>query len=458
MNSRLSIRVRVASGAAGLAGAVIVLFAFAVYAHMRAELFEEVDLELRDFGARVAGDPEAWRGAGNPFHPRIHVVTARLAETGATKAPSWEDAVPAPLADMANGEVLTWRTELDAWRVLSAGSVGGRRLVAYDLEEVDDVLSELVLVCLVGGGILISAASVVGWWWSGRVLGPVRELTRAAEAIDAEGLHRRVPLPAADDELRRLGEVLNAMLERIEAGFLQARRFTADASHELRTPLTIMRGELDRLLREKEVSPAFESRLLRVQESTARLQRLTESLLMLARLDASVEGGLAMADLDFSLLVGEACEDGALLAEVRAVALEVNLAAGIRVRGNAEGLRRVVLNLLDNATRYNRPDGRVWCRLAVEADGVCLRVANTGPGIEESVRGRLFQRFMRGDDARTSGGHGLGLALSHEIARAHGGELRLSEPSRADYTEFVLLLPCAGLPGAAGQSRFSLVS
>lgn len=192
------------------------------------------------------------------------------------------------------------------------------------------------------------------------------------------------------------------MLARIESGFLQSRRFTADASHELRTPLTIMSGELERLLHADGLPAEFEVRLLRVQEATARLQRLTEDLLLLARLDASVP-----TDPNF-------------------------------VRADADGLKRVVLNLLDNATRYNRPAGRVWCRLPTDSDDVFLAVGNTAPGIPEDIRSHLFQRFMRGGTARAAGGHGL--ALAYEISRAHGRELRLVETAGPDTTDFVLKL------------------
>lgn len=440
MNTRWPIRFRLAAGAAALAGLVVVLFAVAVYAHMRAELFEEVDLELQSYAAKVAGLSLTEKNIPLPAHTRIVAVGVLTDES----APSADGVLDAGLLtaalDHAQRRPFIWRSEERAWRSLWVEAGAGRYVLAYDLEEVDDVLRELIVVCLVGALTLITLAAAAGWWWSGRVLEPVRALKEAAEEIDAGALHRRVPLPEAEDELRRLGEVLNAMLARIESGFLQSRRFTADASHELRTPLTIMSGELERLLRAEGLPAEFEVRLLRVQEATARLQRLTENLLLLARLDASVPTEPKFGRVDLSSLVREACEDGAILAEARGVLLETEVTEGIWVRADVDGLKRVVLNLLDNATRYNRPTGRVWCRLTTDSDDVLLAVGNTGPGIPENLRAHLFQRFMRGDTARAAGGHGLGLALAYEISRAHGGELRLVENATSDVTEFVLKL------------------
>lgn len=440
MNSRWPIRIRLAAGAAALAGLVVVLFAFAVYAHMRAELFEEVDLELKSYAAKVAGISVSDKNTTLPSHTRIVAVGLLTGDLALSEDGALDSGLLTATLDHAQRRPFIWRSEEHAWRSLWVEASGGRYVLAYDLEEVDDVLSELIVVCLVGAITLITLAAAAGWWWSGRVLEPVRALKEAAEEIDAGALHRRVPLPEAKDELRRLGEVLNAMLARIESGFLQSRRFTADASHELRTPLTIMSGELERLLHADGLPYEFEARLLRVQEATARLQRLTENLLLLARLDASVPTDPKFGRVDLSALVREACEDGAILAEARGVLLETEVTEGIWVRADVDGLKRVVLNLLDNATRYNRPSGRVWCRLTTDSDDVLLSVGNTGPGIPDNLRAHLFQRFMRGDTARAAGGHGLGLALAYEISRAHGGELRLVENVAPDATEFVLKL------------------
>jgi len=437
MMTRLPLRARLAVGSASLAAVAIALFAVAVYLHMRAELFEEADLEISSYVENHARDP----GGLIEGHFRIRALLI-------PSPPALPDAVSvfdvelvqtvlaAPIHDSR-----TWHQGETRWRGLWVPTSQGRLIVLYNLEELDEVLNELLVVCFAGVLVLIGLAAVSGWFWAGRALAPVLALQHAAESIHADSLHRRVPVPPARDELRRLAEVINAMLGRIETSFVQSRRFTADASHELRTPLTILRGELDRLLHQDALPPDHEARLLRMQENVGRLQRLTENLLLLARLDAHSPDSCPTNSIDFSALVAEAAEDGALLAEAHGTRLQLDLAPSLRLAGDTDNLRRAVLNLLDNATRYNRPSGSVWMRLVSKNNYAVLTVENTGPGISPELRSRLFQRFARGDAARSSGGHGLGLALTAEIARAHGGELRLADATAPDRTEFILTLP-----------------
>lgn len=441
MNSRWPIRLRVAFGAAAMACVATALFALAVYAHMRLELLEEADLEIAAYADRIDGLGEGEPGSFSVVHPRVVLVWPASATFETEPDPRSRAAMAGAPANREGGKApSTWRTAEGGWRGRWATGPGGQCLIAYELDEVDDILRELWAVNLVAGLLLAAVAAVVGWWWSGKVLQPVLVLSQVAKEIHAGALDRRLPLPLARDEIRHLAEVLNGMMERIDQGFQQARRFTADASHELRTPLTIMRGELDRLLQAGQLTADQEGRILHLQEATARLQRLVENLLLLARLDATVAPKQAASKVDFSALVREACEDGAILAEAFGLTLEVEIASGVEAVGEADHLRRVVLILLDNATRYNRPEGRVRCRLEA-APGCCvLVVGNTGPGIASALRERVFQRFMRGDPARVAGGHGLGLALAYEMIRAQGGTLRLVEPAVDDWTEFEVRL------------------
>ncbi len=450
MLARSSLRFRFALGAVGLACLIVALFATGTFLHIRAEQFEEVDLELAAEARHLAdafagGDLAATRS----YQPWIGLAVldpeGRLLRPPERLPAALLPEAVSRLASQLGARPRTVHLPDAAWRVALYPAGPGHLLIGYDLAEVHDILNELAVAYLVGTLLVVALAAAGAWWLSGRLLAPMARLTHAAEAIDIHRLAQRVPVPATRDELQRLAQVLNAMLARLEAGVAQARRFSADASHELRTPLTIMRGELDRLLHSAELAPAHESRLLRLQEATGRLQRITETLLLLARLDAGAPPS-APARLDFSALVREAGEDAALLAEGTALHLEIVVEPGLDAPGDAGQLRRLTLNLLDNAIRYNHPSGRVTCRLARVGGRLELRVANTGPGLPPELRARLFQRFSRGDAARGAGGHGLGLALAAEIARAHGGELRLASAPAAPLTEFLLVLP--GLPAS----------
>jgi signal transduction histidine kinase len=313
-------------------------------------------------------------------------------------------------------------------------------LVAYDMRRERAhlrLLAAFYLLALpVAGGLSLG----MGWLLAARALAPLGSLTRAAETMAADKLDRRVTIPATRDEIHRLAVVFNCMLDRLERSFCQAQRFTADASHELRTPLAIIRGELDSLLAVNPLDPALEERLISLQEEIARLDRLAEQLLLLAYLDTG-KALAACATVDMTQLVQEACEDADMLATAHDVQLIVDLARGVLTRGEPVMLRRLVLNLLDNATRYNASGGRVRCTLRADDQQVELRVANTGPGIPDDLHEKLFERFTRGASTRVHGGSGLGLALCREIAAMHNGKITLAGPGIPGWTEFLVRLP-----------------
>jgi signal transduction histidine kinase len=245
-----------------------------------------------------------------------------------------------------------------------------------------------------------------------------------------------------NDEIGRHIQVLNAMLDRLQASFDQATRFTADASHELRTPLTILRGEIEQALHETRDTPAQE-RLLSLLEQTSGLQKITDNLLLLARFDAG-KLPLQARRFDFSQLVAEAAEDAGMLATSTRLSIVQRFEPGIEIEGDAVLLRRVLLNLVDNAVRYNRPDGEVEMTLCRSDHSAVFKISNTGDGIPADRAGSLFQRFFRASEDRNSaaGGSGLGLSLCREIVTAHRGHLVLAG-SNAVRTEFVMRLPAA---------------
>ena len=314
-------------------------------------------------------------------------------------------------------------------------------VLAADLHPVQDMVGDLMEQYLLALPFVLLVGAAGSWWFARRALQPVAAITRAAEAITAERLDARLPTPLSDDEIGQLTRVLNAMFDRLQRGFEQATRFTADASHELRTPLTILRGEIEEALRTGSFDSTQEKLLVDLLEQTSGLQKIADNLLLLARFDAG-KSSLVREPIDLSLLVQETVEDAELLASPLKISIHAEVAPGVRVSGDAHLLRRVLLNLIDNAVRYNRPGGEVWLELRREVDEVVLLVANTGSGIPKDRRVELFQRFFRlnADRNRGTGGSGLGLSLCREITVAHGGSIELSR-SDNDRTEFLVRLP-----------------
>ncbi len=314
-------------------------------------------------------------------------------------------------------------------------------LLAADLAAARETIGALLVAYGVALPVVLLVIAGGSWWIARRALAPVAAITAAARAITADKLAARLPAPRAEDEIARLTRVLNDMFDRLERSFAQARRFSADTSHELRTPLTILRGEAEEALRTGGFSAEQEKILISLLEQVGGLQKIADNLLLLSSFDAG-KNPVHLAPIDFTALVSDAAEDAELLAAPAGLKVSADLTPGVRVAGDTVLLRRLLLNLVDNAVRYNHPDGEVHLALRREESAAVLTVANTGPGIPPERRGELFQRFFRlaADRNRATGGSGLGLSLCREIATAHGGRIELVG-SEAGRTEFAVHLP-----------------
>jgi heavy metal sensor kinase len=333
----------------------------------------------------------------------------------------------------------------DRVRVLTMPVVRGGALVqliqvGMPLRRIEDALRRYlqIVLGLVPLGVLLAAAGGAG---IARVaLRPVDEMARTARRITAEALSERIAPRGAGDELDYLAETLNGMLARLEGAFVQLRRFTADAAHELRTPLTVLKGEIEVALR-SERSPAEYRRVLAASlEEVDRLIRVAEDLLLFSRTTA--EAGLRRERLALEPLVLEGLDAGARLAAGRGVSVNLGGSMPAAVRGDAAALGRAVFNLVENAVKYTPPGGRVTLSLEC-GDGLArIAVEDTGIGIDAGDQERIFEPFVRLDEARSreTGGTGLGLAIARSIAVAHGGRVTVQSTPKAG-SRFTLELP-----------------
>ena len=296
------------------------------------------------------------------------------------------------------------------------------------------------LLILVPLGVGLAAAG--GYLMARAALRPVDEMSRAARRIDAEALAWRIAERGTGDELDRLAETLNGMLSRLENTFTEMRRFSADAAHELRTPLTALKGTLEVALRADRTGAEYREALASALEEVDRLVRLSEDLLLLSRATAGPESPRARVDLES--LVLDVASVGARLAKARGVIVRVGDTAPAGVLGDAGGLRRALLNLVENGVKYTPAGGRVQVALAVDDGGAVLTVDDTGPGIDPADAERIFEPFVRLDAARAreTGGSGLGLAIARSIVIAHRGTLTV-ERAPGGGARFVLRLPRA---------------
>ncbi|MEZ5329288.1 MAG: ATP-binding protein [Verrucomicrobiales bacterium] len=283
------------------------------------------------------------------------------------------------------------------------------------------------------------------WLVSGQAIRPIRRIADTAEKVTASGLSQRIAEPGTGDELHRLTVVLNRMLDRLEDGFKQATRFSADASHELKTPLTIMQGELEAALREAPASSPQQRVYVSQLEEVTRLKRIVSSLLLLSRADAG-QLNLTRERIDVSSNFAAICEDAEILADAANITLKSDIEPGLTIMGDRALLQQVFQNLISNAVKYNKPTGSIICRLSRDdsAGNAVFDFENTGDSIPEEDKEKIFRRFHRADAARGRDidGFGLGLNLALEIARAHSGTLVLMK-SDAESTHFRLSIPMA---------------
>jgi signal transduction histidine kinase len=337
----------------------------------------------------------------------------------------------APLADFVPaGSGLTIRTVRrppiaggDAYRVAAATTPTRRGpavvYVAASLEPVTDSINALEALLAVVDPLLLAVVAVMTWFLVGRTLRPVEDIRRRVAAVSAADLSSRVPAPATADEVSRLAQTMNDMLDRLENAGHRQRRFVSDAAHELRTPLATLCAELETAIAHPTTDqPAL---LRRLQRTAARLGRLVEDLLVLATSEEK-QPRRAEVDLD-ELLLGQ-LESFRAASRVR---LEVDRLDGARVAGDPDQIDRVLANLLDNATRH--ASSTVTLRLTTTGAMAELVVANDGAGIPLTDRRRVFERFARVDDARSRdrGGAGLGLSIARRIVENHDGTIEVAD-------------------------------
>lgn len=274
---------------------------------------------------------------------------------------------------------------------------------------------------------LVPLILLAGWWVTSRSLRPISQLSESIRLRQAN--HLRDPLPRSfnGDDIDRLTESFNALTERINRSFQQIRDFTLDASHELKTPLTVMRGELESLLHPDEsLTPHQRESLLSLLEEIQRITRIVDALTLLTKADVGLVT-LARERVALGDLVRECHEDALILAEPGGIQVVLADCTDMTVMGDRDRLRQLLLNLVDNAVKYNRPGGQISISLRTDSADALLVITNTGAGIPGEVQRRIFDRFVRGGDARQNSidGSGLGLSIAQWITHAHRGTIEL---------------------------------
>lgn len=319
-------------------------------------------------------------------------------------------------------------------------------IVALQVGQIErTVLSNFLQAVLIAIPIALVLAGLGGYFLARRSFAPVIDMGRRASSIDSESLDARLAVRNTGDEMDELASIFNDMLGRLERSFVQQRQFMADASHELRTPIASLRAEASVALSQARSPAGYEASLMHVRDEARRLSAIVDDLFTLARLDAE-EGILQRQDFFLEELLLESVSRIRPLAVGRGIALTYHPTLEARCSGDPVLIDRIVTNLLDNAIKYGVRGGLVLVELERHAASYVVRVTDDGAGIPAEAQAHVFDRFFRGDAARTrspeAGGAGLGLSIAWRIARAHGGDLTLTSSGDAG-TVFTLVLPAA---------------
>ncbi|MCP5522623.1 MAG: HAMP domain-containing protein [Verrucomicrobiales bacterium] len=318
-----------------------------------------------------------------------------------------------------------------------------------EADEESEAWSELLRVALFFGLPAALLGLAGGWFLMRKALAPVARLTAAAGRITEHNLEETLPRSGHGDELDRLTEVFNAMTARLHGSFQRIREFTLHASHELKTPLTVLHGELEAAIQDPGLPPVHRERCETQLAEVQRLGQIVDGLTLLTKADAGLVA-LARKALRLDELVQDAFADTQILAQPGGIEVRLEACEPSTVCGDRNRLRQLLLNLTDNAIKYNHSGGQVILSLGRSGGRAELTLANTGPGIPAGLQDRVFERFFRGDPSHSNDveGCGLGLSTAQWIVSAHGGEIRLvSEPP--GWTVVTVRLPLSTSPEGA---------
>lgn len=441
LTSRVPIRWRLTIWYTLLLAAALVMFAVGIFFGLRRSLYAGLDDTLQSQAALIATAIEV--DAGVPYidlasvsNPKEGEQFIRLTdrEGRIIADSSAQDAAPLNRAGLevalAGRADLRWSTiDGERMRVLSEPIradnliIGALQIGQQDEQIVEALETTTGLIALLIPMVLVLAVAM-GIWLARRALVPLERIANLASAIEAHDLSRRIDLVLPRDEVGRVAQTFNAMLDRIESAFQRQRRFTADASHELRTPLALMQSQIELALISSR-NPADDTRVFEtLADDVDRLARISSALLALARGDAG-EIRLEYADVDVLQLLELMASHYAPSAQAKGIEIVVD-ASPVHVVADEDRLIQVLGNLLDNAVRYTSTGGRIALGCGGNGDMVRIWVSDTGIGIDAEHLPHIGERFYRVHHAESAGGAGLGLSISRMLIEAHRGGLSIA--------------------------------
>jgi signal transduction histidine kinase len=308
-----------------------------------------------------------------------------------------------------------------------------------DLTEINQIGWDIFLAMLGAIPTVLIVTLVGSAWVASKAIAPVEKIRQAARRITAQRLDQRLPVPQTNDEIAGLIEVLNATFERLQRSFEQSARFSADASHHLKTPIAILRAGVEEIVADANCSESTQAKAEGLLHRIHQITSVVDNLLLLSRADA---GRLELSKNEFELaeVLDGVLDDAVTLAEPLDLKVEADLPRHLLLKADRTFIAMIAQNLVENAVKYNAPGGRIRVEARSINGAVEMTIGNTGDGIPRNRYGQLFERFYRVRGDQRVPGHGLGLSIARELARAHGGDVELVH-SDAHWTEMRVRLP-----------------
>ncbi|HEU5340550.1 HAMP domain-containing sensor histidine kinase [Edaphobacter sp.] len=465
----VSLRFRVTAWSAGFLAIALTISSIAVYVGVRQFLTLSVQRTLRSMSLSIetmflsqwgrkgeswaVGETrESFSGSADYFVRILHAGTEAYRSTDLRDSALKIASVSLPADDFQGFSRFRTNSGVDVLEYVDHYTApDGEKFVVITgaaLNAMNRVLHSLFLVLLAVCPCVLFLAALAGYVLFTRPLKPVSVLTEQAENIGRGHMGERLPVPATGDELQRLANSLNRMIDRLEEALDHNHRFSADASHELRTPLTIIRGELEQAIQEPGLTVAAMDGIGSALEEIDRMSQIVQSLMAVAYLDSGEQMETVSVQLD--RLAASTIEQMQLLAEERDLTLVGESMDCVVVNGNPTRLKQVIVNLVDNAMKYNQSGGTVRVCVMARGNHAVLQVADNGPGIPETSLPFIFDRFYRADKARSrsTGGMGLGLSIVKAICNAHNADISVTS-SEGSGTVVTVEFPLAQAISAA---------
>jgi heavy metal sensor kinase len=453
--TRVSIRVRLTAWYSVVLTLGLALFGLGMWFALQQRLIAGVDLRLKQKlqGMETALGAEGEIRSREQVQQELSEFAGEIADGSLIELRDDAGALvfPAPghaplLRGAANthGEPFTLEHSGKPYRMITGmvGSAGTRyeARMAMPLDEVVDVMRDFRHLLFLMIPAVMGLACLGGYWLSLRALQPVDEITTAARSISVQNLSQRVLVPRTGDELQRMSETWNEVLERLDGSVKRIRQFTADASHELRTPLALIRTTAELALRRERNSEEYREALRNIENEAERMTVLTESLLSMARADSG-SFDIPLGRIDLNPVAASVVQVSGALAIDKGIRLQAQIGPEPSLAtANESGVRRLLTILVDNALKYTPAGGSVTVSVESACDGATISVCDTGKGISSEALPHIFDRFYRADPARAGGaGFGLGLSIAQVIAQAHGSRI-LAESAPGEGSRFSVAL------------------